>query len=165
MQLSGFLALDAIFLGNINLGQTKSHQVMADLDTRYGLTDRMSVDVDVPYIYRHSDFIVGGAGGAANSLSDASVNSSAIGDVNFGIYYQFLKETNNLPDVVGSLRVKAPTGTSPFGIKLVQRVARGGLWRLLPAIGALAVAAYAYYDTEQVGQTAIEFFRKDIELK
>ncbi|SEJ49866.1 hypothetical protein [Paraburkholderia diazotrophica] len=120
LQLSGFLALDAIFLGNINLGQTKSHQIMADLDTRYGLTDRISVDVDVPYVYRHSQFIVGGAGGAANTLSDASVNSNAIGDVNFGIYYQFLKETNNIPDVVGSLRVKAPTGTSPFGLKVVQ---------------------------------------------
>ncbi|CAG9223503.1 conserved exported hypothetical protein [Paraburkholderia tropica] len=120
LQLSGFLALDAIFLGNINLGQTKSHQVMADLDVRYGLTDRMSIDVDVPYIYRHSSFIVGGAGGAASSLSDASVNSNAIGDVNFGLYYQFLKETNNMPDVVGSLRVKTPTGTSPFGIKVVQ---------------------------------------------
>ena len=120
LQLSGFLALDAIFLGNINLGETKAHQVMADLDTRYGLTDRMSVDVDVPYIYRHSNFIVGGAGGAASQLSDASANSSDIGDVNFGIYYQFLKETNSLPDVVGSLRVKAPTGSSPFGIKLEQ---------------------------------------------
>ncbi|WP_420800073.1 hypothetical protein [Paraburkholderia tagetis] len=120
LQLSGFLALDAIFLGNINLGETKSHQIMADLDTRYGITDRMSIDVDVPYIYRHSSFIVGGAGGAANTLSDASVNSNAIGDVNFGIYYQFLKETNNLPDVVGSLRVKTPTGTSPFGIKVQQ---------------------------------------------
>ena len=51
------------------------------------------------------------------------------------------------------------------GIKLVQRVTRGGLWRLLPAIGALAVAAYAYYDTEQVGQTAIEFFGKEVEIK
>jgi hypothetical protein len=120
LQLSGFLALDAIFLGNINLGETKSHQVMADLDVRYGLTDRISVDVDVPYIYRHSTFIVGGAGGAASTLSDASVNSHAIGDVNFGFYYQLLKETNNIPDVVGSLRVKAPTGTSPFGIKVVQ---------------------------------------------
>ncbi|ACC69973.1 hypothetical protein Bphy_0784 [Paraburkholderia phymatum STM815] len=79
LQLSGFLALDAIFLGNINLGQTKSHQIMADLDTRYGLTDRMSFDVGVPYVYRHSPFIVGGAGGAANTLSDASANSSAIG--------------------------------------------------------------------------------------
>lgn len=120
LQLSGFLALDAIFLGNINLGETKSHQVMADLDTRYGLTDRISIDVDVPYIYRHSNFIVGGAGGAANTLSDASANSSDIGDVNFGVYYQFLKETNNLPDLVGSLRVKAPTGSSPFGIKVQQ---------------------------------------------
>ena len=120
LQLSGFLALDAIFLGNINLGETKSHQVMADLDTRYGLTDRMSIDVDVPYIYRHSNFIVGGAGGAANTLSDASLNSSDIGDINFGIYYQFLKETNSMPDVVGSLRFKAPTGSSPFGVKVVQ---------------------------------------------
>lgn len=120
LQLSGFLALDAIFLGNINLGETKSHQVMADLDARYGLTDRISFDVDVPYVYRHSDFIVGGAGGAASALSDASGNSSAIGDVNFGLYYQFLKESGSWPDVVGSLRVKAPTGTSPFGIKLVQ---------------------------------------------
>ncbi|CAD6525216.1 hypothetical protein LMG27952_01850 [Paraburkholderia hiiakae] len=120
LQLSGFLALDAIFLGNINLGQTKSHQITADLDTRYGLTDRMSVDVDVPYVYRHSSFIVGGAGGSASTLSDASVNSSDIGDVNFGIYYQFLKETNNMPDVVGSLRVKTPTGSSPFGIKVQQ---------------------------------------------
>lgn len=52
-----------------------------------------------------------------------------------------------------------------IAIKLVQRVARRGLWRLLPAIGALAVAGYAYYDTEQVGETAIEFFSQDFELK
>jgi uncharacterized protein (DUF697 family) len=50
------------------------------------------------------------------------------------------------------------------GIKLAYRVARRGLWRFLPAVGALAVAGYAYYDTEQVGQTAIEFFSGDIEL-
>jgi EcsC protein family len=52
-----------------------------------------------------------------------------------------------------------------IGVKVVHRVARRGLWRLLPAIGALAVAGYAYYDTEQVGQTAIEFFTEEIELK
>ena len=64
----------------------------------------------------------------------------------------------------GSLRV-AETVLESIGIKLVRRVTRGGLWRLLPAIGALAVAGYAYYDTDQVGQTAIEFFSKDMELK
>ncbi|HXV79523.1 MAG TPA: hypothetical protein VEG60_06565 [Candidatus Binatia bacterium] len=64
----------------------------------------------------------------------------------------------------GSLRA-AENLLELIGIKLVHRVARGGLWRFLPAIGALAVATYAYYDTEQVGQNAIEFFSKDIELK
>ncbi|KVD10410.1 hypothetical protein [Burkholderia ubonensis] len=120
LQLSGFLALDAIFLGNLNLGQTKSHQLMSDVDVRYGLTERISVDADVPYMYRTSTFMNGGAGGAANTLSDTSVNSHALGDVNFGLYYQFVKEHGSVPDIVGSLRVKAPTGTSPFGIKLLQ---------------------------------------------
>ena len=64
----------------------------------------------------------------------------------------------------GSLRV-AENVLESIGIRVVHRVARRGLWRLLPAIGALAVAGYAYYDTEQVGQTAIEFFSKEIELK
>ena len=63
-----------------------------------------------------------------------------------------------------SLRV-AENVLRRIGVKVVHRVARRGLWRLLPAIGALAVAGYAYYDTEQVGQTAIEFFTEDIELK
>ena len=52
-----------------------------------------------------------------------------------------------------------------IGIKIVQRAARGGICRLLPIIGALGVAGYAYYDTDQVGHTAIEFFTNDIELK
>src|SRR3989441_10439461 len=52
-----------------------------------------------------------------------------------------------------SLRV-AENVLRRIGVKVVHRVARRGLWRLLPAIGALAVAGYAYYDTEQVGQTA-----------
>ncbi len=50
-----------------------------------------------------------------------------------------------------------------IGIKVLQRVTRGGLWRIVPAVGALAVAAYAYYDTEQVGRTAVDFFSKEVE--
>ena len=63
-----------------------------------------------------------------------------------------------------SLRV-AENVLANIGVKVVQRVARGGVWRLLPAIGALAVAGYAYYDTEKVGETAIEFFTKEIEFE
>ncbi len=51
------------------------------------------------------------------------------------------------------------------GFEATQRAMRRGLARFLPLIGALGVAAYAYYDTAQVGQTAIEFFSKEIEIK
>jgi hypothetical protein len=50
-----------------------------------------------------------------------------------------------------------------IGVKLVYRVTRRGFWRWMPAIGAVAVAGYAYYDTVQVGQTALEFFSKDVD--
>ena len=52
-----------------------------------------------------------------------------------------------------------------IGVKIAQRAARGGALRLLPLIGALGVAAYAYYDTESVGKTAIELFSKEIDFR
>ncbi|WP_255503373.1 transporter [Cupriavidus sp. UME77] len=120
LSLSGFLALDAIFLGTINLNQTKSHTLTYDTIARYGLSDRLSMDFDLPVMYRNTNFISGGAGGSASSLSDATLSTTALGDMSMGLYYQFLRESGAAPDVVGSIRVRAPTGRSPFGIKLVS---------------------------------------------
>lgn len=119
LSLSGFLALDAIFLGTINLDQTKSHTLTYDVIGRYGLTDRLSMDVDLPLIYRNTNFISGGAGGSASALSDASLRTTALGDISMGLYYQLVRESASTPDVVGSVRVRAPTGRKPFGIKLI----------------------------------------------
>ena len=77
LSLTGFLALDAIFLGNINLDQTKASQYQYDVDVRYGLTDRISVDLDLPYMYRTSEFISGGAGGASASRPPERATSCA----------------------------------------------------------------------------------------
>lgn len=52
-----------------------------------------------------------------------------------------------------------------IGIRITQRVIGKGIGRWLPFIGAGAVAAYAYYDTTQVGKTATEFFSQDIEVE
>jgi hypothetical protein len=37
--------------------------------------------------------------------------------------------------------------------------------RWLPIIGALGVAAYAYYDTGKVAENAIEFFSSEIDVE
>lgn len=122
LTLNGFLALDSIFLGNINLDRIKADNWTLDLTGRYNLNNRWQFDVNVPVVYRESTYQSGGAnGGSGTATSEESVSRDpTIGDVNFGVSYKFLDESANLPDAVVSLRVKAPTGQDPFGIKLVQ---------------------------------------------
>lgn len=122
LTLNGFLALDSIFLGNINLDRIKADNWTLDLTGRYNLDNRWQFDVNVPVVYRESTYQSGGAnGGAGTATSEESVSRDpTIGDVNFGVAYKFLDETASLPDAVVSLRVKAPTGKEPFGIKLVR---------------------------------------------
>lgn len=120
LTLSGFLALDAIFLGTIDLDQSRASIGTFDVTGRYGLTDRLSIEANLPYVVRDTRFVSGGAGGAASALSEAHVRSQGVGDVSAAVYYQFIKESARAPDVVGSLRVRAPTGRDPFGLKLIQ---------------------------------------------
>jgi outer membrane putative beta-barrel porin/alpha-amylase len=120
LALSGYLALDAIFLGNINLDQSKATVATLDLTGRYGLTDRISVEASVPYVWRDSRFVSAGAGGSSTELSEVGVSSSGIGDASVAVYYQLLKESARWPDLVASVRVHAPTGRDPFGLKLIQ---------------------------------------------
>jgi hypothetical protein len=51
------------------------------------------------------------------------------------------------------------------GVRITQRLAGGAIARWLPIVGALGVGAYAYYDTGQVAETAIDLFRREIELE
>lgn len=145
--LNGFLALDSIFLGNINIDRIKADNWTLDLTGRYNLAQRWQFDVNVPVVYRESTYSSGGAGGAAPISSEATVTRDpTIGDVNFGVAYKFLDESANLPDAVVTLRVKAPTGNDPYGIKLVkdpgndnlsvpQSLPTGnGIWSITPGI-------------------------------
>ncbi|TKR30156.1 transporter [Luteimonas gilva] len=119
LALSGFLALDAIFLGTINLDQTKAAVLTTDVTGRYGITDRLNLEANIPYVTRTSRFVSGGAGGASTSISEVTKSSSGIGDVSVAGYYQLVKESARWPDLVASVRVRAPTGRDPFGLKLI----------------------------------------------
>jgi len=119
LTLEGFLALDSIFLGNINLDHIKSDIVQFDVTGRYGVTNRLQFDFNAPFLYRSSTYESGGAGGGgASTLSEHDVSNSNIGDVSAGAYYRLFTETPTSPDVVWNVRVKAPTGKNPYGIKL-----------------------------------------------
>lgn len=118
--LSGFLALDAIFLGTINVQQTKSDLFTFDLTGRWGVTDRVQLDLNVPTLYRSSTFISGGVGGAAAVLSESKVSNGDLGDISVGASYQLWREAGSRPDLVLNARLKAPTGDHPYGIKIIN---------------------------------------------
>lgn len=120
LALSGFLALDAIFLGRLNLDQSKATIATFDVTGRYGISDRISLEATVPFVWRDTRFVSGGAGGAASALSEVDLQGSGLGDVSVAAYYQLVKESAKWPDVVASVRVRAPTGREPFGLKIVQ---------------------------------------------
>ena len=148
LSLNGFLALDSIFLGNLNLDRIKADNWTLDLTARYNLNNRWQFDVNVPVVYRESTYQSGGAnGGDASAASEADVSRDpTLGDVNVGVAYKFMDESANTPDAVFSVRVKAPTGKDPFGIKLVQATDNNninypeslptgnGVWSITPGV-------------------------------
>lgn len=145
--LNGFLALDAIFLGNLGIDQINSDSLTVDLTTRYNWQQRWQFDLNVPVVYREATYESAGAGGASPQVSDETVTGDPrLGDVSFGVSYKFLDETADLPDAVFSLRLKAPTGDEPYGIKLREVPGNNnlnvpedlptgnGVWSLTPGI-------------------------------
>ncbi len=148
LTLNGFLALDSIFLGSINLDRIKSDTWTMDLTARYNLDNRWQFDINAPVIYRESTYSSAGAsGGSGQRISEDTVTRSpTLGDVNVGVAYKFLDESESLPDAVVSLRVKAPTGKDPFGIKFIptsdnsnlavpESLPTGnGVWAITPGI-------------------------------
>ncbi|HMW17253.1 MAG TPA: EcsC family protein [Accumulibacter sp.] len=52
-----------------------------------------------------------------------------------------------------------------IGLHISQRLLGKGLSRFVPVVGAIGAGAYAYFDTNQVAKTAIEFFRDVIDIE
>lgn len=141
LALRGFLALDAIFLGEINLDRVRSDQWIADLITRYTLNDRWQLEFDLPYTMRRTSYQSTGKENSSRELEEQNVSGSDIGDVSLATYYRVMAEDEYWPDLVWNFRVKAPTGKDPYGIEVdssesgnlitPKELATGnGLWQL-----------------------------------
>lgn len=116
--LSGFLALDAIFLGNIAVQGVASDTIRYDMSARYGVSARLNLNLTVPFSQRTTTYQKGGAGGSSAIIGEADISSSpTLGDVAFGFSYRLAQEKTGRPDTVWSMGFNAPTGKHPYGVK------------------------------------------------
>ncbi|GAC1546201.1 MAG: transporter [Vulcanimicrobiaceae bacterium] len=117
--LNGFLALNAIFLGNVNVTQQRNDIRIAQLAAAYGIGPRLQVDASVPYYLRTATFSSVGANFAGQVPSQAVTRSNGIGDVQVGAYYQVRRESARSPGITVNSHVSIPTGRAPYGIRLL----------------------------------------------
>ncbi len=135
INLSGFLALDAIFLGRISIDETEGDVTTLDFVARYRPTPRLQFDVGVPVMARVSTYRSGGAGSSASGLIEATRRTIGLADMSFGMSFRAFTETIKRPDIVVNARVKAPTGEHPYGVSLVEVPGSGGNLSIPESLG------------------------------
>ncbi len=115
--LEGFLALDAIFLGDISVDDISADIYTFDATGRYNVNDRWQVGASLPFVYRNTSFQrnVNGVG------AEASVDEADLGDITLTSAYKLFNETVSRPDIVWNLSIKAPTGSHPYGTPTVTK--------------------------------------------
>lgn len=116
LTLNGFLALDAIFLGNIGIENVESDSITYNLAARWGISPTLTVNMDVPWIARKTVYQKGGAGGSAAAIAEEETTGNGIGDVSLGVNYKVFGERGWRPETVLTAGVTAPTGRAPYGV-------------------------------------------------
>jgi len=116
LTLNGFLALDAIFLGNIAIENVESDTINYNLAARWGVSPNLTLNLDVPYIWRQTVYQKGGAGGAAAAIAQEQTSGSGIGDVVASANFRLLGEQGSRPETVLNFGLTLPTGREPYGI-------------------------------------------------
>ena len=121
LTLNGFLALGAIFLGQINVSKVQSNIETLSLQTSYAPTNDLELSVTIPYLARQSTYVSVGVNSSSLQASQQDVtNKGEIGDVNAALYYQ-LSGSSGGAVTIWNLTAKAPTGRGPYGIPVVTQ--------------------------------------------
>ena len=114
--LVGYTIIPALLIGLIDVREIKRNTFSAALTGRTGISNRLEVEMKIPYVYR-SDSTVSRevfTGTAVEKVFDTS--GKAIGDVELAARYQLNQGGADKPYYIGGLRFKTRTGRDPFDV-------------------------------------------------
>lgn len=114
----GVEILSTLAIGALFAEDTDKDTWTASLTGRLGVTDRLELEMKLPYVYREDTF---GAAGPSPIDGDASfernLSGDGLGDIELAAHYQLNRGRNNAPFFVANLRYKSTTGEGPFDIR------------------------------------------------
>jgi hypothetical protein len=142
ISLHGYTIIPAITIGLIDVRGITRNTYVAALATRYGLTNRLELELKIPYVYRTEESSTSSFATETN-VENTYVDGYGLGDIEFGLRYQ-LNQPQNGPYYIAGLRVKSDTGTDPFEVStdsvthLAEELSTGsGFWGIQSSLSAI----------------------------
>lgn len=143
-------------LSTLQIGVLAAEDIDRDTFTaavtgRLGVTDRLELEMRVPYLYRDdtANFSVNEADEPFDI--DRSQSGDGLGDIEIAAHYQLNSGRNGGPFFVGNLRYKSTTGDGPFDVArdsngVEEELATGsGFHSIEPSLTMLLPSAPAVY--------------------
>jgi hypothetical protein len=112
----GISVVEGFLIGIIEATDADRDSMSASMNARLGVTNRLEIEAEVPYVYRNdrTTSTVTGAAGPFN-LTDR-VDSHGLGDVEVAGHYQINSGTGGWPFFIANMRYKSTTGRGPFDV-------------------------------------------------
>jgi hypothetical protein len=117
LQLNGFTIIPGITFGNLFISRVEQNFLTAAVTARYGVTDRLEVNIKLPYVVARGSLTAQEATESAQPLY-VSQDGAHIGDIQLGASYQFNSGENGWPVFVGNLLFKTTTGQNPYEVPI-----------------------------------------------
>ncbi|WIG56245.1 MAG: TolA-like membrane protein [Rhodanobacteraceae bacterium] len=114
--LIGYTIIPALVIGLIDVRQVRITNQIAELTGRYGITNRLEVEMRVPYVDGHTDTTSREIFTGSATDRVFTTNGKGIGDVEATARYQFNDGGADRPYYIGWLRFKSRTGRDPFEV-------------------------------------------------
>ena len=114
--LVGYTIIPALLIGLVDVREVKRNSTTASISVRRGMTNRLELELKVPYVYR-SDATVSReifTGTAVENVFQTS--GKRLGDVELAGRYQLNDGGVDRPYFIGGLRLKSRTGRDPFDV-------------------------------------------------
>lgn len=151
MTFEGVEILSTLLIGVFTAQDLDRDSYTASLTGRLGVTDRLELEMKLPYVYRDETNRVTVADVDPAFDIDRELSGNSLGDIELAAHYQLNRGQNGMPFFIGNLRYKSTTGTGPFDINRTssgnpQELPTGtGFHSLEPSITALFPSAPAVY--------------------
>jgi hypothetical protein len=163
----GVEIVTGVQIGLLEVHDAARDTLTAALAARYAVSDRLELEVRVPYIYR-SDRVTTLAQQSTTTMQTFELNGGDIGDVEMSARYQLNRGANGAPIFVAGMRVKSDSGLGPFDLErdasgVSTELATGsGFWAVQGSVSMLypsdpavifANLSYNHNIAREIGQT------------